>query len=182
MSDKDGAFARQMYAHGSDPLLWREKALEHKIVADALLSHRTSAIQQRRANPHGQRRMFAFFHGYLLFMGLAIENALKGLRGADDPSLVTGNGMKRILGRGGHGIREGLGQYLSLNSEELNAATRLEEFLVWGAKYLVPMTVSDLERAETGRLRMHFSEDPDTLNVLFERLLALYPSSASPYE
>ncbi len=177
----DRDFGNQLYAHGSDPLLWRERALELKMAADALLPHYFDAVREPPSSPGAQRRKFAFFHGYLLLMGFAVENALKGLRVAEDPSLVTRHEIKPMLGRGGHGIKNGLERYLSLDPDEVDVATRLEEFLVWAAKYSVPLKVSDLANAETKLLRTHISNDPDTLNGIFARLLELYPRSASPY-
>jgi len=175
-------FGKQLQAHGSDPLLWREQAIEMKIAADALVPHYYLAIKERKPQRESQQRMFGFFHGYVILIGLAIENALKGLRISEDPSLVTPEKVgKGILGRGGHGIREGLRRYVSLDAEEIDAVTRLEEFLVWAAKYPVPITVGTLENAETKVLRSHISTDPETLNRVLARLLDCYPSSASPY-
>jgi len=56
----------------------------------------------------------------------------------------------------------GLERYLSLDSEEKDVATRLEEYLVWAAKYSVPKNVADYERAQTNSLLSHISDDPDT--------------------
>lgn len=119
----------------------------------------------------GQRRMFAYFHGYLILVGLAIENALKGLLIGDNPSLVSPAGVsKTILGRGGHGIRRGMDQYVTLTGEESEVVTRLEEFLVWAAKYPVPISVDTLKNAESNSLRMHTSSDPETLDRVFSKL------------
>src|SRR5687768_13401381 len=120
----DRDFGTQLYAHGSDPLLWRERALELKIAADALLPHYFDAVRELPSKPGAQRRKFAFFHGYLLLMGIAVENALKGLRVAEDPSLVTHHEVKTMLGRGGHGIKDGLVRYLLLDPSEVDVATR----------------------------------------------------------
>jgi hypothetical protein len=179
--DVDTDYGNQMLAHGGDSLMWRECALELKIAADALLPHYFSALRERGPGREKQRRKFAFCHGYLILAGLAIENAIKGLEIEKQPSIVTKQKVPKILDEGGHGIFNGLRQHLTLDGDEIDVAARLQEFLIWAAKYPVPLTPNRLKTAETNLLRSHISSDPDVIDGIFTKLLKLYPSSASPY-
>jgi hypothetical protein len=175
-------FGKLLTTWGGDPLMWREHAIELKLAADTLLPSYYDALRERPNAPGTQRRLFAYLHGYLLLAGLAIENALKGLRIAADPSLVTSDGVsKTILGRGGHGIKAGLQRCFSLDADEEDVATRLEEYLFWAAKYPVPLGVPVLANAELNNLRSYISSDPDVVDRLFGRVLELYTDSRSPY-
>ena len=79
-------------------------------------------------------------------------------------------------GEGGQERRVDVDCRVPLSADETNALTRLEEFLIWAAKYPVPLSADVLEKAEIKQLRTHRPTDPDVLNEIFERLLKLYPT------
>ena len=177
-------FGKLLLRHADDPLLWRESAIELKMAADALLPHYVDAAREEPSIPGSHQRKFAFFHGHKILIGLAIETAIKGLLVTKTPLTLKPKKKKGqaeaitpVLEKGGHGILKGaVDCRVPLSADETNALTRLEEFLIWAAKYPVPLSADVLEKAEIKQLRTHRPTDPDVLNEIFERLLKLYPT------
>jgi hypothetical protein len=119
----------------------------------------------------------------MLLAGFAIENLVKGLLIARDPSVVAGkaDSPERLV----HGVSA---RHLSvqlcgsagvqLSAEEEDAVRRLEIFLLWAGRYPVPRDARRLgERHTTAEPQLasaaSFSElELDVIDRLFERLAA----------
>lgn len=75
---------------------------------------------------------------FLLLVGFAIENALKGLLIAEDPSIVESK-VKWKIKSGGHDLRELYKQTnLSITAEEQELLDALTQAVIWAGRYPVP--------------------------------------------
>jgi hypothetical protein len=74
---------------GNDPYCWLEQAKEMKMVADTILPLLQSELSTPPALPGTQQKRLAYLHSYMLLIGLAFENAIKGILIARNPALVT---------------------------------------------------------------------------------------------
>ena len=93
---------------GTEALSWLDQAKELKMSADAILPQLKEAFRILPSLPGAQERRFAFFHSYMLLVGLAFENLIKGILIGRNPALVDTEKVESgILGRGGHGIAAG---------------------------------------------------------------------------
>jgi hypothetical protein len=161
-------------AIGRDPSMWLAQARQHKLVADALLPHLWDAINRRMLRRGSVDEQFAFIHGYMFNVGLAIENLVKGIEIAADPNLVSLERVDTtILPRAGHGITDGIRRHLTLTREETLLVRRVEEYLFWAGRYPVPVKIGDYRTAEKKLLRTFNSDDPEVLDSLINKLIEI---------
>jgi len=157
---------------GRDAHYWLAQAKQLKMAADALLPHLKEAFKIPPALPGAQDKRFAFFHSYRLLIGLAFENVIKGILIGRDPALVDKEKIQSgILGRSGHGIAEGARQIISLSSDELHLLQSVEEYLFWTGRYPLPLKSTIYHNSETRQLRSGRSDDPESLDALFGKLV-----------
>jgi hypothetical protein len=124
------------------------------------------------ALPGPQNKRFAFFHSYMLLVGLAFENLIKGICIGRDPTLVDRERIESgILSRGGHGIANGANQILALESNESHLLKRVEEYLFWVGRYPLPLKSTIYHNSEVQELRSGRSDDPPVIDALFEKLV-----------
>jgi hypothetical protein len=143
-----------------------------KMAADSIYPKLAEAFRIPPGLPGAQDKRFAFFHSYMLLVGLAFENLIKGICIGRDSSLIDQEKIERgILSRGGHGIASGAKQILALESNELQLLKRVEEYLFWAGRYPLPLKSSIYHNSEVQELRSGRSDDPPVINALFERLV-----------
>jgi hypothetical protein len=157
---------------GSDAQTWLAQAKQLKMAADAILPALREAFTIPPALPGAQDKRFAFFHSYMLLIGLAFENLIKGILIGRDTTLVNRNRIESgILSRGGHGITDGVKQILDLNSNESQLLKHVEEYLFWAGRYPLPLKSTIYHNSEVQELRSGRTDDPPVVNDLFERLI-----------
>ena len=117
---------------GKDALYWLAQAKQLKMAADTILPYLKEAFTIPPALPGAQDKRFAFFHSYMLLIGLSFENLIKGILIGRNPTLVSRDKIESgILERKGHGIADGINQLITLNSHEFRPLQRIEEYLFW---------------------------------------------------
>ena len=158
--------------HGRDAQIWLDQAKQLKMAADSILPALTEAFAIPPASPGAQEKRFAFFHSYMLLIGLAFENLIKGICIGRDPTLVNRERIEGgILSRGGHGIADGAKQILDLASNESQLLQRVEEYLFWAGRYPLPLKSTIYHNSEVQKLRSGRSDDPPLINDLFQRFI-----------
>jgi len=156
---------------GKDALSWLAQAQELKMSADALLPHLKEAFNIPPALPGAQKKRFAFFHSYMLLIGLSFENLIKGIFIGRNPALVSKDKLKsEILERKGHGIADGARKIITLDQHEFHLLQRVEEFLFWAGRYPLPLSSGVYHNSEAQELRIGRSDDPRVIDCLFEKL------------
>jgi hypothetical protein len=156
---------------GRDGQTWRVQAEQLKMAADSILPKLEEAFTIPPALPGAQDKRFAFFHSYMLLIGLAFENLIKGIYIGRDSTLVDREKIESgILSRGGHGIANGAKQILDLALNEFQLLKRVEEYLFWAGRYPLPLKATIYHNSEVQELRSGRSDDPAVIDSLFQRL------------
>jgi hypothetical protein len=157
---------------GRDTRSWLAQAQELKMSSDTILPGLKEAFAIPPAFPGAQEKRFAFFHSYMLLVGLAFENLIKGILIGRNPALVDREKIESgILGRKGHGIAEGAREIIALTSDECRLLQRIEEYLFWAGRYPLPLTSGIYHNSEVQELRSGRTDDPATIKALFEKLV-----------
>ncbi len=151
-----------------DPYLWLEEARGARLAADVLYSALKGVMPKSQTEPGVREKKLAYMHSFMLLTALAFENLLKGVAVIHKP-----DGWKR-KGRGGHDIYNHACEYTDLSQTEADLLKRLEEYLVWAGRYIIPKKPSHYA---SGRKLLKFkSNDPCVISQLFDRLSAHFPS------
>ena len=157
---------------GSDAQSWLAQAKQLKISANVILPKLREAFEIPPVWPGAQERRLAFFHSYMLLVGLAFENLVKGILIGRNSALVDTEKIESgILGRGGHGIADGARKIVTLSSDEVQLLQRIEEYLFWAGRYPLPLKSNIYHSSETQKLRSGRSDDPELIDALFKRLI-----------
>ncbi len=156
---------------GRSGQMWLAQARQLKMAADSILPNLVEAFRIPPALPGAQDKRFAFFHSYMLLIGLSFENLTKGILIERDPTLVAKDRIESgILARGGHGIAEAVRGIIKVSSDEFQLLRRVEEYLFWAGRYPLPLKSSIYHNSETQDLRSGRSDDPQSIDRLFQRL------------
>ena len=92
---------------GRDTRSWLAQAQELKMSSDTILPRLKEAFAIPPAFPGAQEKRFAFFHSYMLLVGLAFENLIKGILIGRNPALVDREKIESgILGRDMESLKE----------------------------------------------------------------------------
>lgn len=157
---------------GKDPLSWLGQAQEMKTVADTILPLLQSELTIPPTFPGTQRKRLAYVGSYMLFIGLAFENLIKGILIGQNPALVTKEKIESgILGKSGHGIAEGASRIIRLSQQELQLLDRVEEYLFWAGRYPLPLKSNSFLSSEKRNLRTFRSSDPNIIDKLFKKFV-----------
>jgi len=115
----------------------------------------------------------------MLLVGLAFENAIIGILIGRNPALVTRNKIEsEILGSRGHGIAEGAKKLIRLTSQQLQLLERIEEYLFWAGRYPLPLKSGIFINSGVQELRTFRSDDPASVNKMFDELVAVLEREA----
>jgi hypothetical protein len=156
---------------GSDPYRWLAQAKGMKMVADTILPLLQGELLIPPVFPGTQQKRLAYLDSYMLLIGLAFENVIKGILIGRNPALVTRDKIESgILGRKGHGISEGANSIISLTPQEMQLLGRIEEYLFWAGRYPLPLKSGIFINSEVQELRTYRSDDPASVNKLFDEL------------
>lgn len=159
---------------GKDSGAWLSQAKQMKMGADTILPMLQNELLIAPVFPGTQQRRLAFIDSYMLLTGLAFENVIKGILIGRQPTLVTKERIESgILCRKGHGIAEGAKGIISLNAQELKLLKRIEEYLFWAGRYPLPLKFGIYFNSETQELRSYRSDDPASVDRIFEKLVTV---------
>ena len=155
-----------------DAQSWLAQAKQHKMSADVILSKLEDALKNIPTSQEGtQEKMLAFVHSYMLLIGIAFENLIKGILIGRDPTLVKDQKNRSgILERGGHGITKKASKIISTSSNESNLLQRIEEYLFWAGRYPLPIKFGTYNNSEEKKLRSYCNNDPKLIDALFDKL------------
>jgi hypothetical protein len=111
---------------------------------------------------------------YMLLVGLAIENLVKGICVANAPNIIENDRLGR--GMRTHSILDLLARaHVTVSQEDSELIERLEVFVNWAGRYPIPAKLGDsLPRTNStggfGPLNYFSSRDPELLEYLMDRL------------
>lgn len=160
---------------GKDPFSWLSQAQEMKTVADTILPLLQRELTIPPTFPETQRKRLAYVGSYMLFIGLAFENLIKGILIGQNPTLVTREKIESgILGRNGHGIAEGASRIIRLRQQEFQLLERVEEYLFWAGRYPLPLKSNSFINSEKRKLRTFRSNDPSMIDKLFKKIVEVF--------
>lgn len=133
------------------PEAWRRTAIGLKRSADLIWEQwyghlsRLNGGEVVKFSPQGAGDLALLLPSYLLLLGLAYENALKGLLVAKEPSRVR-HKVKWQIPKGGHDLKElcAVADF-PLNSDEEEILKALTEATMWAGRYPVPKDHDGLE-------------------------------------
>jgi hypothetical protein len=153
----------------TDPNQWLEKAEGLIISAEVLWNTATplwpSLFDQNTNVKATVKRLDAYLSSCFLLTAYAFENLCRGI--------IVGRGSpwREVLAQdGGHSLLKQLSEVTDLTSEEKRLVDRLQTFLLWAGRYVVPKKVPQFVR-DVRELRQSFlTSDWDTVTGLFNRL------------
>jgi hypothetical protein len=110
-------------------------------------------------------QVLAYWPAFLLLTGYAFENLYRGAL------IACGKNWRDALVRkGGHGLANHIGSITTLNEDESNLVRRLETYLVWAGRYIVPKRAPDYDSdVQCFRVGL-MSSDLTTSQRLFDRI------------
>ena len=146
----------------NDPLSWLEQAEGARMSAEVIWPH---FVEARSHHPSGagiREKHLAFMHSFMLLTALAFESLIKGL------AVAKGIGWRTLREDGGHGISAYVTRVTAVSDAELDLLRRLQEYLVWARRYVIPMREPRYE--DGSHQRRWTSKDPEIVSALFGRL------------
>jgi hypothetical protein len=130
--------------------------------AEVILPRFMEARAQHPSLPGIREQQLAFMHSFMLLTALAFESAIKGL------AVAQGIDWRTLREDGGHGLSHYVARVTSVSNDELDLLARLQEYLKWAGRYVVPMNAS---RYEDGASRRKWkSTDRQLMPAFFNRL------------
>jgi len=146
----------------NDPLSWLEQAEGARMSAEVIWPH---SVEARSHHPSGagiREKQLAFMHSFMLLTALAFESLIKGL------AVAKGIGWRTLKEDGGHGISTYVTRVTAVSDAEPELLSRLQEYLVWAGRYVIPLREP---RYEDGSHRRRWtSKDSEIISALFGRL------------
>jgi hypothetical protein len=176
-SEETEEFEDLFTAQASEPAAWIEVARTLRVGARPVFA-RWQEIEDVSQNKDGVRlEKLGCVRAYMLLTAVAFENVLKAI--AVKRELLTSDGDRlrhhdSLRRRGGHGLSEIASNLdIPLTQTDVDFLRRLEEYLVWGARYPVPIHAQESARAQKNSLLTVRSYDVQLSDDLFDRLLRL---------
>lgn len=146
----------------NDPLLWLEQAEGARISAEVIWPHFVEAWSHHPSKAGIRENQLAFMHSFMLLTALAFESLIKGL------AVAKGIDWRTLREDGGHGISAYVSRVTAVSDAELDLLRRLQEYLVWAGRYVIPMREPRYE--DSSHRRRWTSRDPELVTALFGRL------------
>jgi len=163
-------------AQANEPLAWIEVARTLRLGAQPVFT-RMQEIQDVSQNIDAARlEKLGCARAYMLLTAVVFENMLKAI--AVKRGLLTADRGRlrfdRSLSRNRHGLRR-IAETLKLDLTpgEVDLLERLEQYLVWAARYPVPLLAQQSVRAEEESLLSLIPSDVQVGDNLFNRLLGI---------
>ena len=164
-------------AQANEPAAWIELARTLRLGARPVFTRLTEIRDVPPNTDEGRLEKLGCVRAYMLLTAVAFENMLKAIavkRGL----LTTDAGHLRpgisLSPRSGHGLSEiARNLKLGLTRTDVDFLRRLEEYLVWAARYPVPLHAQESARAQKNSLLRLISSDVQLSDDLFDRLLRI---------
>jgi len=162
----------QYKMRGQESLHWLEKAQGLRYCAGVLKTHLLETID----TPPASRRVetIGVVNSTLLLLGFAFENLIKGVKIAEDSSLVDLDRFNIKSWRkddGGHGIKTLAASLITLTSAEGELLDRLQESIFWAGRFPIPLTSERYHESNNPVNKHQLSAgDFETTDQLFEKL------------
>jgi len=150
----------------TDAVNWLETA--EGLLTSAKLSW--NALRETFNEPPSETRVdrIAYMQSLMLLTALAFENVCRGIAVFKKPE-----GWRHLANRrGGHDLIEAVPEFVQINDEERDLLRRLETYLRWAGKYVIPKRSDEYVDAVENRRRTVKSRDWELANELFSRLKA----------
>ena len=118
------------------------------------------------------QQLVGYSNSCFLLTAYALENLCRGT------IVARGGNWREVLTQGGgHSLLKQVLDIISLTDEEENIVNRLQTFLLWAGRYVVPKNVTQFARDQ---LRQSvFTSDWDTATGLFNKLALQLRDSAT---
>ena len=142
-----------------DPLSWLEQARGAQMSAELIRTALDAIMPLSQSLPNIREKKLAYGHSFMLLTAIAFENVLKGLAVAKKPK-----SWRSV----GHRIAALAKKITTTSPAELDLLERLEEYLVWAGRYLIPMTAKQYAKKHDRRILR--AADRKIASALFERL------------
>jgi len=149
-----------------DAFLWLEQAEGSLMSADVIFRALAEVLPTSQTIPGIREKKLAYIHSYMLLTAIAFESVLKGL------AVAQKKDWRLFRDEGGHGISNYAEKITKtkLSDTESKLLKRLQEYLVWVGRYVIPMRSSRYASAVQEKLRSFRVEDQTIAVALFERL------------
>lgn len=142
-----------------DPRLWLEQANASKLSAEVMRDALLAVIAEQRPPDETRLRKLAYMGAFMMLLGIAFENVLKGL-------LVA-----KKAGRWEeyqHHLARMAKVVTRCSAAEIDLLMRLEIFVVWAGRYMIAKTPERHDREKDSRKLS--SADWHRASDLFDRL------------
>ncbi len=174
------------------PQAWHRTAVGLKRSADIVweqwfgIFKRLEGGQTATATRQEAGDLYLLIPSFLLLYGLALENALKGLLVANDPSIVGSTVKWRIKG-GGHDLRHLYSEsHLLVKADEQELLAALTQAVIWAGRYPVPRNHAGkpdfpiplgpcFQGMDVNSVVPRFSDLKNSCDALYLRILSKYP-------
>ena len=155
----------------SDSLAWSEQAEGAFMSAEVIFPRFMEARAQHPSLPGIREQQLAFMHSFMLLTALAFEGVIKGL------AVAQGIDWQTLREDGGHGLSQYVRRVTTVSDAELDLLIRLQEYLKWAGRYVVPMTAT--RYVEGAERRKWKSPDRELIPTFFQRLRSELHSHAA---
>lgn len=151
------------------PEIWFQQAWEmfeaSSVTYDSFLSCKSQKTDSDR------QRKLGLMKGVMLFLGLAVENALKGaVVYKAKPDLRNGKLSPKHFHEYAHDLKDVAGKLdVDLSDIPNDYLDRLSMFVQWASKYKAPLRLRDYDDSQ-GNIKMQVPTDFDSAKVLINRL------------
>jgi hypothetical protein len=142
-----------------DPFSWLEQARGAQMSAELIRTALDAIMPLSQTLPSIREKKLAYSQSFMLLTAVAFENVLKGLAVAKKPK--SWRDAK-------HRIAALAAKITTSSPAELELLERLEEYLVWAGRYLIPMTPQ--QYAEKHDRQILRAADRKVASAFFERL------------
>jgi hypothetical protein len=156
----------------NDTFMWLEQAEGSQMSASVIFNALAEVRPMSQTIPGVREMGLAYQHSFMLLTALAFENLLTGL------AVAKKLDWRKLPGATKHSMSNYVRSLTSVSDAEFDLLRRLEEYLVWAGRYVVPMSAE--RYANQRELRCLRTDDPNTISVLFERLKKELITNAQP--
>ena len=149
---------------------WLDSSEKLKISSEVIYKELHSLLEILRTERTfaDEEKIMALWSSYYLLVGLSFENLVKGLSIENNRSAKSFKEIFKKWGDKGHEISLIAKDNIPLlTKEEISIIEKLETYIVWAGRFHLPRN-SDKYTKERGNL-YYYSNDHDTINVLYER-------------
>jgi hypothetical protein len=166
MTNRRGADAEAQRTYevlATDPIAWLKKA-ELLRRAARLSWHALAKLHGKPPALVSEERM-AYVQSFMLLTAFSFENLIRGIAVANGVTFTS-----VLQHKGGHALKNDLSKLAVLSDAEGNLIDRLEVYLLWAGRYLVPLKADSYVETVRKESRTWRGTDLETGDGLFDRL------------